>query len=244
MSENIAILNDYDVCGTRVEFLMKMKAQHFDAKLLIRRHNLDWNNEIIHFTRQVLNADVSDKIFILDSAQKLELLRQRFWNIFLSLKSVSKLAEDKLDMYFKEMSWDQGLMSDYFSYFSAFLRMQKVSPEIYKNAEWDWHLHSLNYLDFGTVAEADYFQKNPGLFFLPKKSSSDLEELICLYFDEKTQSVEQLRMSPEHSVVLDALDEGMKFTEQKLLDFLMLDGYSSEVIQKAILDLRERRILV
>lgn len=244
MSENIAILNDYDVCGTRVEFLKKMKDLYFDAKLLIRRHNLDWNSEMIHFTRQVLNADVSDKIFILDSEQKFELLKQRFWDIFSSLKSVPELAEDKLSMYFKEMSWDQGLMSDYFSYFSAFLRTQKVNPDIYKNAEWDWHLHSLNYLDFGTVAAADYIQKNPGLVFLPKKVSSASEELICLYFDTKTQAVEQLRMSPEHSVVLDALDEGMKFTEQKLLDFLMLDGYSSEVIQKAILDLRERRILV
>lgn len=259
--QDIRQLKDYEVLGVGALRRQALLATASDSELIthpaliatgqaeiyesILRETLAWLKP-----REVRAVPLPQPVdeFLLESL--LEVLRREFPQTTAYLKGgLRELLKD----YLKEVPWQGPLLSAHFRYWPVFLKRKFQDAQLYLIAQKEWLWSYLSFADFGfPPKEAGRLIVNPSLQSLYTEEEVDEVQLspglTVFYYDYSDNKLSEYKMDLWDAAIVDSLQEDRKFTEEQLLDQLLMMELDSQLPreewQKRLSQLQNQGIVI
>lgn len=235
-------LKDYEVLGVGALRRQQLLTTAFDAELItypaliaagqselyeaLLRETLAWLKP-----REVRTAPLPQPVGEFLPEVLLEILRREFPQTAAYLKGgLRELLKD----YLKEVPWQGPLLSAHFRYWPVFLKRKFQDSRLYLIAQKEWLWTYLSFADFGLPpAEVGRLVVNPSLQSL--YTEDEVEEvqlapgLTVFYYNYASSQLGEYKMDLWDAAIVDSLQEDRKFTQDQLLDQLLMMELDSQL---------------
>ncbi|MGE5085530.1 MAG: hypothetical protein ACM3MG_04465 [Bacillota bacterium] len=156
--------------------------------------------------------------------------KELFEKIFPRTKALLGLAAEKIcSEYLQEMEWSSWLLQDHWRYLSGFIRLKfPENLELKELVHWEWVLAWLEIQPFVSVykEELGTIVLNPSLQIVRLTNYHSAlgkpEGLYAFVYDPMRMQITERRLDMYEVAFLDLLGEERKYSEEQLLDTVLL----------------------
>lgn len=228
------IIRDIDVVGVGALRRAQVEILQSEKEIILQTHGTfipavvrDIYEEELLRTLQWLRPVKEQVVLEFDFPKEQEEL---FGKMFPKTKTMLGLAAGKVcSSYLHEMEWSSWLLQDHWRYLSGFIRQRfPENTELKELVHWEWVQAWLEIQPFVSVYQDDggTVVLNPSLQIVRLSKYHSLlakpEGLYAFVYDPMAMKITERRLDIYEAAFLDLLGEDRKYSEEQLLDAVLL----------------------